>query len=65
MLAQVNCLGKVVRNVNPCGTVLNCDPIEYDLLWADFPDFERDPTCTIPGLCGGVFPYDPGDGAAQ
>jgi hypothetical protein len=59
----VNCGGvgeKVVKNVNPCGTILVCDPAEYDLLVNDFPDWELDPTCTIPGQCNGVWPIGTG-----
>lgn len=59
MLLGVTCEGigqKLVHNVNPCGTVLNCDPVEYDLLTTDYPDFDKDPTCTIPGQCGTVWP---------
>lgn len=56
-LMQLNCVGKVAKNFNPCGTLINCDPLEYDLLWVeDYPDWETDPTCTIPGLCEGAFP---------
>jgi hypothetical protein len=57
------CVGKIVNNVNPCGTILNCDPLEYDLAFHDmFPDYAVDPTCTIPGFCGGT-PFPPtGDG---
>jgi len=58
---QLDCVTKVVKNVNPCGTVLNCDPVEYDLLFADYPDYGIDPTCTVPGFCGGPFPGTPGD----
>lgn len=50
-----NCTGvaeKVFNNVNPCGTVLNCDPLEYELLNNNYPDWSWDPTCTIPGQCG-------------
>lgn len=57
---DMSCTGvgeKVVKNVNPCGTVLNCDPVEYDLLFAEYPDWDVDPTCTIPAQCGGPFPY--------
>ena len=47
------CAGKVLRNVNPCGTILNCDPLEYDLAFQEnYPDWDADMTCTIPGLCG-------------
>lgn len=43
------------RQLNPCGTILDCDPLTYDWLFIDqFPDYDLDPTCTIPGLCGGV-----------
>lgn len=59
--ADLGCISKVARNVNPCGTILNCDPIEYDLLMHNYPDWSLDPTCTIPGLCGGQFPYGSGD----
>ena len=52
------CTEKVVKNFNPCGTILNCDPVEYDLMMNDWPDWDLDPTCTIPGQCGGVFPYN-------
>ena len=47
-----------MNNYNPCGTILNCDPVEYDLMMNDWPDWSLDPTCTIPGQCGGVFPYN-------
>ncbi len=70
----INCLGQATRLLNPCGTVLVCDPLEYDLMnydLDDFPDFDVDPTCTIPGFCDGV-PFPPagqgqtgGDGGAD
>jgi hypothetical protein len=53
---ELSCGGvaeKVVQNVNPCGTILECDPVEYDLLTQDYPDWDLDPTCTVPGQCGG------------
>lgn len=56
---------KVVNNVNPCGTIFNCDPVEYDLLTTPFPDWSIDPTCTIPGQCGIVWPGGTGGGGAQ
>lgn len=60
-LMQFNftCTGVAERlgnNVNPCGTILNCDPVEWDLLTTPFPDWSLDPTCTIPGQCGGTWP---------
>jgi hypothetical protein len=68
MLMQVDfsCTGvgeKLVNNVNPCGTILNCDPVEYDLLTTDFPDWDIDPTCTVPGQCGSIWPGYPGGAA--
>ena len=49
---------------NPCGTILGfCEQADLDLLFADgIPDYELDPTCTIPfgtggGCAGGpIFP---------
>jgi len=59
-LFDIGCVGKVANNFNPCGTILNCDPAEYDLIMMDtVPDWDLDPTCTIPGMCGdGIFPFD-------
>ena len=59
-LAGLGCIEKVANSYNPCGTILNCDPAEYDLMMNNFPDWSLDPTCTIPGRCGGVFPYSGG-----
>ncbi len=58
----LGCAGKIAKNFNPCGTFLVCDPLEYDLSWyeiSDFPDYDVDPTCTIPGLCGANTPFPP------
>jgi hypothetical protein len=45
--------------VNPCGTVLTCSPQTWyeTVVWpfVKFPDFERDPSCTIPYGCGTWF----------
>jgi hypothetical protein len=54
-LLQISCAKTIATNVNPCGTVLSatfCDPQQWDLLFADPQDWGRDPTCTIPTLCG-------------
>jgi len=66
----------IATTVNPCGTVLGfCNQEDVDLLFADIPDYELDPTCTIPfygldpdnaGTAGGcantdVFPNTPGN----
>ena len=59
LLMGVSCEGlgsKLVANVNPCGTILNCNPVEWDLLTTDYPDWNKDPTCTIPGKCGSIWP---------
>jgi len=56
------CLGKIGSNINPCGTILDCDPVEWDLMFHDYPDWDIDPTCTIPGLCGGQWPPTSGGG---
>ncbi len=42
----------VTKYFDPCGTILgNCAPGTFELLFADVPDWDVDPTCTIPGGC--------------
>ena len=70
---QGGCLGTIMRNFNPCGTLIDCDPLEYDYLAyglpENAPDWDVDPTCTLPGFCGPVpFPFGGsggGEGAAD
>ncbi|UCD29544.1 MAG: hypothetical protein JSV03_03420, partial [Planctomycetota bacterium] len=62
---QAGCLSNILRNVNPCGTIIDCDPLEFDLLLTDYPDWDKDPTCTVPGWCGGSqgpLPFPSGGG---
>lgn len=62
---QAGCLGTIARNVNPCGTIIDCNPTEWDYLFTEIPDFEVDPTCTVPGYCGssqGPLPFPAGGG---
>lgn len=43
-----------VMNLNPCGTILNCDPYSYEYTTNyDGPgvDIDFDPTCTWPPYC--------------
>ncbi len=48
--------------LNPCGTLLaNCTAEELDTLRFSVPDFQNDPSCTIPGACGD-FPFGSGPG---
>ncbi|MBL8880428.1 MAG: hypothetical protein JNG88_15045 [Phycisphaerales bacterium] len=53
------------RNFNPCGTILNCDPVEYNFLTSGYqgPGVDLDTTlfCTFPPLC----PNDPLLGAVN
>ena len=53
-MSITGCLNKIGRNVNPCGTILACDPAEWDWMMhnRDYPNWSIDPTCTIPGQCG-------------
>ncbi len=50
------CLSALGQNFNPCGSILTCDPAEFDLMTMDptQPNWEYNPTCVIPGLfnCG-------------
>jgi hypothetical protein len=61
---SLSCSGaaeKVTHTINPCGVVLNCNPEEYDLLTTDFPNWNIDPTCTVPGQCSGnPWPFPTG-----
>ncbi len=61
----------VATYVNPCGTILNCDPVQWELAIAntEYPDWSMDPTCSIPYQCGanpysqlsgGITGYGPG-----
>ena len=59
----------LLRDFNPCGTILNCDPNTYRLAASGYEgpgaDPDVDPFCTWPGLCPGtVDPFAPG-GAGQ
>jgi hypothetical protein len=43
----------LLTTFNPCGNILAfCSEEDIDLLFADIPDFDLDPTCTIPFGCG-------------
>lgn len=63
----------VLTTFNPCGTVFGfCNGRDIDLLFASVPDFDLDPSCTIPyfgvnnpGVAGGcatveIYPNTPG-----
>ena len=55
-----NRAGNLTRVFNPCGTIFDfCEPEDIDLLFAEVPDWDVDPTCTIPGACGDPFPIFP------
>jgi hypothetical protein len=68
-MALQGCLGGIA-NINPCGTVLNCNPDTYAQMFGDYwePDYEVDPTCTIPfggsGALDGNCPDLTGGGGA-
>ena len=52
----------VTEFLNPCGTVFAfCDAQDLDFLNRTIPDFEDDPTCTIPYACGDP-PFGTGPG---
>lgn len=51
----------LLTTFNPCGNVFEfCDPNDIPLLFANVPDYNLDPTCTIPYLTGcsqgNIFP---------
>ncbi|RJP33903.1 MAG: hypothetical protein C4547_11615 [Phycisphaerales bacterium] len=42
-----------LKTLNPCATVFEfCDANDIELIFADIPDYDLDPTCTIPFLTG-------------
>lgn len=65
-----------LTTINPCGSIFGfCDPTDIDLMFADIPDYDLDPSCSIPyygvqnpGAAGGadacatspIYPYTPG-----
>jgi len=54
VFANIGCFEALLM-VNPCGTILNCDPdfwqfTVYPALTV--PNWELDPSCVIPGACG-------------
>jgi hypothetical protein len=56
MLAQFSgtCskLANLTQWVDPCGTVFaDCFPGQFQLYASDVPNYDLDPTCTIPGGC--------------
>ncbi|MFH1745617.1 MAG: hypothetical protein ABIG44_01100 [Planctomycetota bacterium] len=50
-----------VRDYNPCGTILNCDPVAYEFLTSGYEgpgvNVDIDPACTYPPYCN---VYNPG-----
>lgn len=52
-----SCRG-LLTTLNPCGTILGfCSQEDIDFFFADIPDPDLDPTCTIPFRCNGpIFP---------
>lgn len=48
-----SCKG-ILTTFNPCGNIFAfCSEADIDLLFASVPDFNLDPTCTIPFATGG------------
>ena len=73
VLALLPSCETALTTVNPCGSIFGfCDPIDMDLMFADIPDYDLDPTCSIPyygvtnpATAGGcatsvTYPYTPG-----
>lgn len=50
-------LRNFAQSINPCGIVLNCDPLEYRFLTSGYQgpgvNPEIDPACTFPPFCAG------------
>jgi hypothetical protein len=50
-------IGPYLANINPCGTILNCDPVAYNFVTSGYKgpgaDPSIDPACTYPPYCTG------------
>jgi hypothetical protein len=48
-------IGSYLSNFNPCGTILNCDPVAYRFYTSGYEgpgvDWDVDPVCTFPPFC--------------
>lgn len=48
-------IGQYIANINPCGTLLDCDPVEYRFVTSGYDgpgaDPDIDPACTFPPYC--------------
>jgi hypothetical protein len=48
-------IGQYVANINPCGTILACDPVTYEFVRSGYrgpgADPDADPACTYPPYC--------------
>jgi len=50
-------LGTYLGRLNPCGTILVCDPVQYRFISSGYDgpgaDPQVDPACTYPPFCAG------------
>ncbi|MEW6250652.1 MAG: hypothetical protein AB1716_08380 [Planctomycetota bacterium] len=50
-------VGHFIADFNPCGTILNCDPVTYRFIQSGYEgpgaDPDIDPACTYPPFCPG------------
>jgi hypothetical protein len=48
-------LGRYIANINPCGTILACDPVTFEFIRSGYEgpgaDPDVDPACTYPPFC--------------
>lgn len=51
----LSAIGGAIANINPCGTILDCDPALYQFATSDYDgpgvDPDLDPFCTYPPFC--------------
>lgn len=51
---------RILTTVNPCGTIFGfCSPSDLDALFTTIPDYDYDPTCTVPGYGWNVVGDNP------
>jgi hypothetical protein len=67
VLALLPSCETALTTLNPCGSIFGfCEPTDIDLMFAEVPDFDLDPSCTIPyyGTYGETGAGGGGGGAA-
>jgi hypothetical protein len=62
-------IGHYIANFNPCGTILSCDPVQYNFIRSGYTGPGANPNvdmaCTYPPFCGSNDPFTSSAGYAS